>query len=66
MNAQLLPKRLVKSREAAAILGISESGLAKWRMEGKGPRYYKIGKLISYSVRDLEEFMERSIVEPRQ
>jgi len=33
--------RLLNQREAADYLGVSPSGLNKWRMRGGGPRYVK-------------------------
>lgn len=38
--------------------------LAKWRERGRGPAYYKVVGSILYDVHDLQEFLQRSRVEP--
>ena len=35
------------------------STLAHWRIEGRGPRFYKIGNRVIYSGRDLNAWLER-------
>lgn len=46
-------------RQAAAILRCSRALLRKWRrVKGDGPRFYKIGRLIRYSVKDLQVWLE--------
>lgn len=53
---------LVDSVAAARFFGVSETTLARWRYEGKGPRYVKIsdsrGGTIRYRIIDLLEFIE--------
>jgi hypothetical protein len=48
----------VSSEEAAKILKVSESWLAKSRMTGEGPDFIKIGRAIRYSIPSLREFIE--------
>jgi len=50
----------LKPREAAAYLKSSTSTLAKRRLYGNGPRYYRIGTAIRYRKSDLDQFMARS------
>jgi predicted DNA-binding transcriptional regulator AlpA len=51
-NAMLEPK------EAAAILKVSLSWLAKARMSGEGPAFAKIGRSVRYSDADLLQWMK--------
>ncbi|CAN5462011.1 hypothetical protein BH11PLA2_BH11PLA2_51640 [soil metagenome] len=52
-------KRLVNEDEAGAYLGgLKGQTLAIWRMNGKGPRYLKIGRLVKYRISDLEAWLE--------
>jgi len=37
-------ERLLSVEEVAAILGVEKNTLAKWRVEGRPPRYVKIGR----------------------
>jgi len=46
--------------EAAAFLRVAPSTLRFWRMKGRGPRWYKLGKRIFYDRSDLEAFIEAS------
>lgn len=39
---------LIPSRQMPAYIGLSIQTLARWRHEGKGPEYVKIGRLIAY------------------
>ena len=38
--------------------------LAKWRSEGRGPPFFKYGRRVHYSGRDLNEFLAEHRVEP--
>jgi predicted DNA-binding transcriptional regulator AlpA len=46
--------KLVRTPEAAAILGLSASTLEKLRLRGNGPKYAKLGRVCAYSLPDLE------------
>lgn len=35
--------------------------LQRWRQEGTGPAFLKIGRLIRYRQRDLDDFLDRSV-----
>lgn len=48
-----------RTREAAAFLGLAPKTLEFWRVRGTGPRYRKLGRVVVYDERDLEEFLER-------
>lgn len=47
-------KRRLRTPEAAEYLGLSKSTLEKLRLSGGGCRYSKLGKIVVYSVDDLE------------
>jgi hypothetical protein len=42
--------------DAARLLGLSKQTLARWRVEGGGPRYSKLGSRVAYRRADLEAF----------
>ncbi len=50
--------RLVTERDAAELLGVSVRTLQKWRLQGNGPRFVKLGRAVRYDRRDLEEYIE--------
>jgi excisionase family DNA binding protein len=55
----------VKEPEAAEHVGQSIPTLRKWRREGKGPAYLRIGRSIRYRPSDLDAFLTRHRVETR-
>jgi excisionase family DNA binding protein len=50
--------QVFKERQAAEALGVSVRTLQRWRVEGRGPHYRKLGKLVAYAEQDLAEFLE--------
>lgn len=62
------PQRRVRTDEAASHLGLARSTLEKYRVTGGGPRYAKLGKIVTYTLADLdawaEERMRMSTSEP--
>lgn len=54
MNARPV---LYTTEQAAAWLGLSARTLEKYRMEGKGPRFCKIGRWVRYLESDLEDWL---------
>ncbi len=52
------PQRLDTIR-AAKFVGLSKRTLEKWRYEGGGPPYLKLGRRVLYSLGDLEEWIGR-------
>lgn len=52
----LCPK--LRPDQAAAFLGTASSTLAKWRLRGHGPPYFKLGtRMVVYDVEDLEVWL---------
>jgi predicted DNA-binding transcriptional regulator AlpA len=50
--------RVVTTIEAARFVGLSESTLAKLRLNGNGPVYSKLGRRVVYRVADLDEWLQ--------
>lgn len=49
---------LVTPLQAAEMLCLSELTLRKWRWEGKGPRFIKVGRKVAYKKTDLYEWVD--------
>lgn len=47
-------KQRLCAKEAASYLGLSTSTLAKKRMTGEGPPYFKLGRKVIYDVHVLD------------
>lgn len=51
-------KSLMKPNEAACYLGLATGTLKKWRLAGKGPMFFKMGRAIRYSQADLDLWLK--------
>ena len=58
-------ERLRSRREASQFLGVPERTLATWAYEGRGPRYFRVGKHARYSFEDLLAWLEENAREPK-
>lgn len=57
-----LPSEVVRSAEAALVLSVSLSLLKKWRAEGAGPRFVRLGgRAIGYRRADLSDWIAARI-----
>lgn len=56
-SAQNLPG-LLEIDDVAALLHVSRSLLAKWRMAGRGPRFMKVGRRILYECGEVSRWLE--------
>jgi len=55
------PPKVVAASEAARLVGLSTSTLAKLRLNGNGPVYCKLGRRVLYRPTDLEEWLQSRI-----
>ena len=53
--------QLIKPPEVAEMLCVSALTLRKWRWEGKGPRFVKVGRKVAYRKEDLDAFINGQI-----
>lgn len=52
-----LPK-VISAKVAARYVGLSESTLAKLRLNGNGPTYCKLGRRVVYRPTDLDQWLQ--------
>jgi hypothetical protein len=58
-RSQLAAEALVMSEELAARrLGVSVRCVQRWRVNGKGPAFRKLGRLVGYTDADLVAFVD--------
>lgn len=56
-----MTQSLVTTEQAAAYLGgLKPNTLEGWRIRGEGPPYKKIGRLVRYSLADLDAYLAAS------
>lgn len=51
-------RTLLSSDETAPAIGVTPATLRVWRCQGKGPRYFKIGNLVRYSLDDINAWLD--------
>ena len=54
---ETVQEALLTESETAHRLGVSVSGLRKWRREGTGPPFIRMGRLVRYSALDIEAWL---------
>ena len=57
MTLSDLPKRRLRTKDAAAYMGLSKSTIEKMRVTGCGPVFIKMAKTVVYDVTDLDIWM---------
>jgi excisionase family DNA binding protein len=55
-------EKLMTSVELAGMMGVHRSTPKKWRREGRGPRYLKLGKSVRYALTDVQAWLNAHIV----
>lgn len=53
---------VLNTEDAAKRIGIAVSTLEKSRVNGTGPQYIKLGRLVRYRVSDLDEWIASRLV----
>lgn len=53
--------KLLKEQQAADILAVSVHTVRKWRADGKGPVYVKIGGSVRYRLADLQDYIHDAL-----
>lgn len=49
---------LIPAADVPELLGVTETTLARWRVEGRGPKAYKVGRNVRYQPSDVTECLE--------
>lgn len=63
MNHDGNSARAINEGELARQANISTAVLRKWRREGKGPRFIKLGRLVRYLITDVEVWLDAHAVD---
>jgi predicted DNA-binding transcriptional regulator AlpA len=50
--------QLLTEHDASERLGLSVRTLQKWRLQGNGPRFLKLGHAVRYDPADLDQYIE--------
>jgi len=60
--AETKVNELMTGPEAAEFLRVSPQTLPRWRFDGTGPAFVRVGRKILYRRADLEEYVRRRVV----
>lgn len=59
MTALAAPEPMLGRPALSEWLGVPEQTLAVWASQGKGPRYYRVGRHVRYRRSDVEAWLEQ-------
>lgn len=54
-------EKFLTQDEVAKMLGLASCTLRKWRWEGKGPKFIKLGSRVLYRESDIFAFVQENI-----
>lgn len=54
-------QQIMDTERAAEYLGIPAGTLARWRVEGNGPTYFKLGLRVRYEKVALDQWMQAQV-----
>jgi hypothetical protein len=55
------PDGRLARNDAARYLGVAPNTMAKWKMEGRGPKPYPIGSRVFYKISDLDRVIAEGL-----
>jgi hypothetical protein len=58
-----MEKLVLDEHDLSARWGVNVKTLKRWRNEGRGPRYIKIGRSVTYLPKDIEHFETHALYE---
>lgn len=61
-----MDKEFIDENTLAERWKLTKKTLRVWRMQGKGPKYIKIGKLIRYPMADILEYEDKNTRKPNK
>jgi hypothetical protein len=56
-------EKYLDERAAAEMIACSTALMRKWRLNGEGPNYHKIGRLVRYAPADIQAYMDAQRVQ---
>ncbi len=55
-------EKLLTTKELSELLGIAKYTLIKYRLQGKGPHFIKLGRVVRYRLQDIKDWIEENKV----
>ena len=57
-------RTMLTDHEVAESYGLTVYCVRRWRYEGRGPKFLRLGGAIRYRAKDVQEFMDSCVVLP--
>lgn len=54
----MMIEHLLRAKSLAERIGVTEQCLAKWRLEGRGPRFIRVQRRIMYDPTDVAAWLD--------
>ena len=61
-----MDSNVLSLQQASQYLGVSQAALRTWKRDGKGPVFFRAGKLLRFRKSDLDQWIQKRLVEPKQ
>ncbi len=58
---ELSEVRLLSTKQISELFGVSVVTLEQWRLQGKGPKFIKVGRCVRYRMADILAFQENAV-----
>jgi predicted DNA-binding transcriptional regulator AlpA len=63
MTGTIMTQAYLRTRDAAAYLGVSQSTLERKRVDGTGPIFRVLGaKMVTYAIADLDKWASKQVL----
>jgi excisionase family DNA binding protein len=63
---QTIENNVLSLEQTSQYLGVSQAALRAWKRQGKGPAFFRAGKLLKFRRSDLDGWMEARLVSPER
>ena len=63
-EAMIDPAELIPSDQAAPLLHVKPETLPQWRLLGRGPKFYRIGRYCFYRREDIAAWIAAQVRDP--
>ena len=58
--------QLLTEAQAADLLALKPDTLRRWRYQGRGPTFVRVGASVRYRITDVERWIAANTVQPRR
>ena len=60
-----MESNVLSLEQTSRYLGVSQAALRTWKRDGKGPAFFRAGKLLRFRKSDLDLWIQERLVKPK-